>query len=546
VADGVELIGKYEGSGFKEAPYIARRADGQVIQLAPLLYLIAELSDGQRTNEEIAAAVSEAIKRGVSADNVRQLSEERLRPLGVLAGADGSSPELKKVDPLLALKFRAALVPERLVNAITRLFKPLFLPPVIVAVLGGLVALDVWLFAYHGIAQSLREVLYSPVLLMLMLGLVILSAAFHECGHATACAYGGARPGVMGAGLYIVWPAFYTDVTDAYRLGKAGRLRTDLGGVYFNTIFVLLTAGAYFATGYEPLLLIIPFQHLEILHQFLPFIRLDGYYIVSDLTGVPDMFARIKPTLESLLPWRKASERVTELKAWVRVAVTTYVLTVVPLLLVMFGLMLINAPRIFATAWDSFFVQYHKVEDHLASASGVIGILQMAILVLPALGIVVTFWRVAQRSTVSVWKRTEEHPAARAAFVAASAAVAGFLGYLWWPNGEYRPIQKGEKGTVLGAVNEFGNVASGRPALTPERARELGDAPFRSKGQTGTSDKTPQPTSTTRTGTTTSTPTQTTDTSTSPSPTVSTPTTTDTSTVSTTTTSSTTTTTTAP
>jgi putative peptide zinc metalloprotease protein len=389
-------------------------------------------------------------------------------------------------------------------------------------------------------------VLYSPVLLMLMLGLVILSAAFHECGHATACAYGGARPGVMGAGLYIVWPAFYTDVTDAYRLGKAGRLRTDLGGVYFNTIFVLLTAGAYFATGYEPLLLIIPFQHLEILHQFLPFIRLDGYYIVSDLTGVPDMFARIKPTLESLLPWRKASERVTELKAWVRVAVTTYVLTVVPLLLVMFGLMLINAPRIFATAWDSFFVQYHKVEDHLASASGVIGILQMAILVLPALGIVVTFWRVAQRSTVSVWKRTEEHPAARAAFVAASAAVAGFLGYLWWPNGEYRPIQKGEKGTVLGAVNEFGNVASGRPALTPERARELGDAPFRSKGQTGTSDKTPQPTSTTRTGTTTSTPTQTTDTSTSPSPTVSTPTTTDTSTVSTTTTSSTTTTTTAP
>src|SRR3954468_10913386 len=135
LAEGIELIGKYEGSGFKEAPYIARRADGQVIQLAPLLYLIAELSDGTRTNEEIAAAASEAIKRGVSADNVRQLVEERLRPLGVLAGPDGSSPELKKVDPLLALKFRAALVPEGLVNAITTGFKPLFFPPVVVAVL---------------------------------------------------------------------------------------------------------------------------------------------------------------------------------------------------------------------------------------------------------------------------------------------------------------------------------------------------------------------------------------------------------------------------
>src|SRR5919108_4590528 len=90
LADGVELIGKYEGSGFKEAPYIVRRADGRVIQLAPLLYLMAELANGSRTNEEIAAAVSEAIKRGVSADNVRQLAEERLRPLGILAGPDGA------------------------------------------------------------------------------------------------------------------------------------------------------------------------------------------------------------------------------------------------------------------------------------------------------------------------------------------------------------------------------------------------------------------------------------------------------------------------
>jgi putative peptide zinc metalloprotease protein len=262
LARGIDLIGKYEGSGFKEAPYIARRPDGQVVQLAPLLYLIAELADGQRTNEEIAAAASEAIKRGVSADNVRQLIDERLRPLGVIAGTEGSEPEVVKADPMLALKLKAALVPERVVNAITTVFKPLFFPPVIIAVLAGLVALDVWLFAYHGVAQSLREVLYSPALLMMMLGLVILSAAFHECGHATACAYGGARPGAMGAGLYIVWPAFYTDVTDAYRLGKGGRLRTDLGGVYFNVISILATAGAYALTGFEPLLLIIPFQHL--------------------------------------------------------------------------------------------------------------------------------------------------------------------------------------------------------------------------------------------------------------------------------------------
>ncbi|MFL5980543.1 MAG: hypothetical protein ACJ74D_11470 [Gaiellaceae bacterium] len=481
LSKGIDLIGEYEGSGFKEPPYIARRADGQVIQLAPLLYLIAELSDGQRTNEEIAAGVSEAIKRGVSADNVRQLVEERLRPLGVIAPADGSEPELQKADPLLALKLRAALVPEGVVNAITKVFKPLFFPPVVVAVIAGLVALDIWLFLFHGVAQSLRQVLYSPALLMMMLGLVVLSAAFHECGHATACAYGGARPGVMGAGLYIVWPAFYTDVTDAYRLGKGGRLRTDLGGVYFNVVFMLVVTGAYAATGYEPLLLIIPFMHLEILHQFLPFIRLDGYYIVSDLTGVPDMFSRIKPTLASLLPWQETSERVTELKGWVRGAVTAYVFTVVPLLLFMFGLMLINTPRIMSTAYDSFFVQWHKVQhafDGGSAFTGVFGILQMVILVLPAIAIVATFWMVFRRLVSGVWTRTEGQPVARGAFVVALSAALAALAYIWWPNGDYRPIQRGEKGTLQGAVKQFAAVPSGRPALTEEREQELGGAPL--------------------------------------------------------------------
>ena len=336
----------------------------------------------------------------MSADNIRELVESKLRPLGVLAGADGSSPEVQKLDPMLALRLRTAVVPPSAVNAIASVFRPLFLPPVVVAVLGGLVALDVWLFFFHGVAQSLRQTLYDPVLLLMMLGLVILSAAFHECGHATACKYGGATPGAMGAGIYIVFPAFYTDVTDAYRLGKAGRLRTDLGGVYFNTIFILATAGAYALTGFEPLLLMIPLQHLEIIHQFLPFIHLDGYYIVSDLTGVPDMFARIRPTLASLIPGKRTSDRVKELKPWVRGVVTAYVFTVVPLLLFLFGMMVINAPRIFSTAYDAFFVQYHKVRHDFSGGSafaGSFGVLQMLILLLLLGLILFLLWKRRRR-----------------------------------------------------------------------------------------------------------------------------------------------------
>ena len=108
--------------------------------------------------------MTERFERGLDGEMVQTLVEEKLVPLGVVAPPDGEQQELKKIDPLLALKFRAAVVPERLVNAVTTVFKPLFLPPVVVAVLGGLVALDVWLFGYHGVAQSVRTHALRPPL----------------------------------------------------------------------------------------------------------------------------------------------------------------------------------------------------------------------------------------------------------------------------------------------------------------------------------------------------------------------------------------------
>ncbi|MGH2969045.1 MAG: hypothetical protein ACRDK0_08265, partial [Solirubrobacteraceae bacterium] len=393
LAEGVELVGEYKDSGFKTAPWIVRRDDGQVVQLPRMLYLIAEGADGSRSHEQIGAVVSEATERGVDAQAVAVLAEN-LRSLGVLTAPDGSSPQIQKVDPLLALKFRTSVVPQGLTRTLTTVFRPLFSTPIVVAVVLGLIALDVWLLGIHGIDPGLRAVIYSPALLLVLLGGVVLATAFHEIGHATACRYGGAEPGVMGVGIYIVWPAFYTDVTDAYRLGKAGRLRTDLGGIYFNAIFALAIAGLFLATGFEPLLLLVLIQNFAMLQQLLPLLRLDGYYIISDLTGVPDMFSRIKPVLQSLLPGREASPQVTELKSWVRRVVTVYVLSVVPLLLFSFALMLVHAPRAFATAYDSVGVQWDKVAAADGAIPGAAGVLQLAALVLPCAGIALTTGRV--------------------------------------------------------------------------------------------------------------------------------------------------------
>ncbi|TMD67670.1 MAG: hypothetical protein E6I84_03220 [Chloroflexi bacterium] len=353
LAEGMELLGEYKDSGFKEPPFLARRADGQVLQLPRLLYLVAANSDGRRSYGQIAEVVTEQFGRGVSADNVQTLADNKLRPLGVLAAPDGSSLKLARPNPLLALNFKTAVVPPGLVNAVTTVFRPFFWPLVVLGTLAGFVALDWWLFFVHGIAQGLRQLLDEPVLFLIVFGLVVLSAALHESGHATACRYGGARPGVMGVGIYLVWPAFYTDVTDAYRLGKGGRLRTDLGGVYFNALFMLGTLGIYLLTHFEVLIAVVLLLQFEMLHQFLPFLRLDGYYVIADLTGVPDIFARMKPVLLSLLPWRKPDPRVTVLKGWVRIVVTAWVVFTVGFILYAYGMMLLHLPTIIGTSPSS-------------------------------------------------------------------------------------------------------------------------------------------------------------------------------------------------
>ena len=107
--DGLQLIGEMQGSGYRVPPALVRRADGQTMQLTPLLYAVLEAADGSRPVEQIAEEVSRRTGRALSADNVQTLVDDQLRPLGLLLRADGSAPELRRGDPLLALRAKVAV-----------------------------------------------------------------------------------------------------------------------------------------------------------------------------------------------------------------------------------------------------------------------------------------------------------------------------------------------------------------------------------------------------------------------------------------------------
>src|SRR3954468_13301176 len=86
-AEGVELLGDLDGAGYKDGAALVRRADGQMVQLGPLMYALLESVDGQRTNSELASILCDRLGRACDEEHVHALAE-KLAAQGLLAGSE--------------------------------------------------------------------------------------------------------------------------------------------------------------------------------------------------------------------------------------------------------------------------------------------------------------------------------------------------------------------------------------------------------------------------------------------------------------------------
>jgi putative peptide zinc metalloprotease protein len=351
LAPGVELLGPYRDSGLQDPPFLVRRA-ARILQISRLLHTVAASADGTRDVDEMAAVAGAGLDRPLTGEQVAFLVRHKLAPAGILVlGDEAASAALDPPAPdqrLLALRFRRPMLSAEAIEVGARALQQLFRAPVVATVLAGVMCIDAWLFGVHGVRAALDQVARTPGLILVLLALVMCSGVFHEMGHAAGCRYSGGRSGAAGVGLYLWWPVMYTNVTDAYRLDRRGRLRTDLGGIYFNGVFTLALGAAYAATAWEPLLAVIVLEHVLVVHQLIPFVRLDGYYIVSDLTGVPDILSRVRPALRSLIPGRPTDPAVVALRPSSRRILFGYLVSLALFVVVVVVPTLLLLPKTFA------------------------------------------------------------------------------------------------------------------------------------------------------------------------------------------------------
>ncbi len=120
----------------------------------------------------------------------------------------------------------------------------------------------------------------------------------HELGHAVTAKRFGCRVPTMGVALLVLFPVLYTDTSDAWRL-TSRRRRLAIGAAGMTTELAV-AALATLAWSFLPdgparsaaFFLATTSWVLSLLVNINPFMRFDGYYLLSDWLGVENLQTR--------------------------------------------------------------------------------------------------------------------------------------------------------------------------------------------------------------------------------------------------------------
>jgi biotin carboxyl carrier protein len=139
-----------------------------------------------------------------------------------------------------------------------------------------------------------------------MAWMVLILATFcHEFAHGLTCKHYGGEVHEVGFLLMMLIPCFYCNVSDSYLFrSRRQRLLVMLAGGYCDLCVWAVAVLVWRLTANEVLLHYLAFVVLSvcggrIFFNFNPFMRLDGYYMLSDWVDIPNLRSRAQDRLKA-------------------------------------------------------------------------------------------------------------------------------------------------------------------------------------------------------------------------------------------------------
>ena len=146
---------------------------------------------------------------------------------------------------------------------------------------------------------------FQNINLFMIFFILIITSMLHELGHIVASFRYNSKPRNVGIGLYLLMPVLFVDLSDSWVLDRKKRVVIDLGGMYFQIISVmflfpmtLIENSVFNSNNYK---IIVISTIANILFNLNPNLKMDGYWALSDLTGVVNIHNRTRDKIVNMI-----------------------------------------------------------------------------------------------------------------------------------------------------------------------------------------------------------------------------------------------------
>lgn len=299
------VLGPGQWRGGRLVHHVKDRETGWFYRIGPREHFLLSRMDGTRTLDDLAAEYAEAYRRRLGPENwqqlfgmlhQRQLLDGATDPAALArlteSAAQGAARHRRR--PLSARfpLFDPDPLFDRLLPRLRPLFGWGFVAPALAAVLAlvGYVALHLPELV-DGVGRGHRPLAAIVAAVVITWGIVFL----HECAHGLTCRHFGGRVGEIGVMWRFPLLAPYCKVDDIVLFTPRRRVATAFAGVFVSLLALVPFAAVRIWAGpgvlYDLAGTMLLFGTATAALNLVPFLRLDGYYMLSHALNLADLRA---------------------------------------------------------------------------------------------------------------------------------------------------------------------------------------------------------------------------------------------------------------
>lgn len=252
---------------------------------------LLELLQVSSSKEDALESFNHQFSQNLDLLQFELLLNEKFGDLNLL---EESGKETKKKS---YMSLKLPLIPSRIAGLLAQPFVPLFHPIVFWVLFPSVLIFTILM----GVREFTFEDSWISANNLLMFTLLMyLTMLIHELGHIAACRKFKIRHGEIGFGFYSIFPVLYADVSNIWTTNKHQRTIANLGGIYLEVIYAAVLCICYLSTAMPVYLIAAVSILFKTITQLNPFIRFDGYWVVSDLTNTPNLLPKANAMVRNI------------------------------------------------------------------------------------------------------------------------------------------------------------------------------------------------------------------------------------------------------